>query len=136
MVPNNGAKGASSESGSITDVIGEQSVSRYVLHCFKSLNDAFPAAVDLTEIKGSRHDIELGGKVFGILRDQEFIAGPDEQTVLTLKGYKSIQAASAFDYRITQFLANGEQAVADYDLHEVLLSFLRAHFQDWQSTKR
>ena len=132
MYSNDSTRSAGSPSLAIREAIVQKDVSSYVLQCIKALNDGYPEPADLTGLRDIQRDHNLGQKVIGVLRDQEFISGPEDRTFLTLAGFKSVQSACAADVRVAQFLSGRQSGVANFDPRELLLAVFRAHFHEWR----
>lgn len=108
-------------------IMERRQVSEHVLSCVKRLNEAFPDPVDLTRVS-STVPTALIDKVLATLSEQELTSGPAERTQLTLAGYRALKAAAAADYKLAQWLSDGQNAVSAEDPHALMLELLRAHF--------
>ena len=107
-------------------------VSRKLLLCIKAMHDAHLQPVDVTQFKGDQEDQDVFLLMLEMLRSEEFLSGSNEQAVLTSKGLKSLKAAPALDFRVARFFSEGAAVLDEYDPRELLVSILRAHFDQWQ----
>ncbi len=120
--------------GRFASMIGAESgwgVSMLVLHCIKELHDAHLSPVDLTE-DGETDMYKICLRMIDILRKEGFVAGPDHQALLTSKAHKSVRVASKKYIGVKEYLEQGQAAITRHDPRQILLSILRAHFEEWQ----
>lgn len=103
------------------------SVSEFVLMCLKRLNDCYPRAVDMSAYANESEMGPEGSSALGLFRDSGFIAGSLTQTILTLRGHKSIRVAIASECKVAKFFLG--KPIADPD--QVLLALWRTHFYTW-----
>ena len=111
------------------EAMGQGNVSVYLLMCFKALHEAYPEPVDLTQIELPSDVRRFGEKFLQLLISHEFIVQTADHWILTLQGYNSVRSAAVNDLRVAAFLSNGLSAIDNFHPQEILLSFLRVHFE-------
>ncbi len=107
-------------------------VSSQVLLCIKALHDAHLTPVNFDDVVAEPTNEEVFLKLLDMLRDEELLTGPNEKALLTTKGFKSLKISEGKDYRVAQFLNNGQPVLKQYDPNKLLISILRSHFEEWQ----
>ncbi|MCP4933504.1 MAG: hypothetical protein GY927_04705 [bacterium] len=134
VIKKNGTNGGVTGAfASIVNADNGESASSQILLCIKALHDAHLEPIDLAIIQGKPEDEQVFIKMVELLREHEFIAGPKGRVLLTTKGFKSLKTASANDYRVRRFLNNGQSVLAQHSPTEIVVSILRAHFDEWES---
>ena len=121
------------ESGEQVDK--HERISAFALHCIKAMRDNYPEPIELVPPEGKMIDADLVEKIFDVLREQDFVAGPLSRIQLTPRGYRSIEEAAVADFRVCCQLADGDRATSQYDSHDIMLILLRAHFQQWEKDR-
>ncbi len=133
MVEENGANDGAEET--VTSLLsGPDSgkISTLILLCLRDLYEANLQPVDFTTVDVRSEDQGVFLQVVDFLRHQQFTAGPPNSTLLSIKGYKSLRTVASKDGRVAKFLVVGEMALNDSDPVELVMTILRAHFEEWQ----
>ncbi len=130
MIEKNGTNGGAREKLASLVNGSHDSISTQVLLFLKAIFDANMEPIDLATVEGRPEDREVFLNVVELLRDQEMIMGSLDQIVLTITGLRSLKAASASDFRVALFLGNGLPVLAEHEPTELLISILRAHFEE------
>ena len=106
--------------------VGED-VSEFVLACIKQLNDCYPQPVDTQAFIDASDLGPAVQRALDLFRTSGLIAGPQTETILTVRGQRSIHLATKAEPKVAQFFSG--------DLHgdpsSVLLSLWRTHCFAW-----
>ena len=131
MIERNGTNGdATDVLASIVNGSNGHSTSEQVLLVLKAVHDANMEPVDATSWVGEQEDQEVIIRVIELLCDEELLTGPLEQIVLTLKGLRTLKAASTKDQRVALFLGSGSRVLDVHHPTALLISILRVHLED------